>query len=278
VRAAFFDLDKTVIAKASIAAFGRPFRRGGLINRRVILRAVVGQLIFLHFGADEKRLARIRESMLALTKGWERDRVREIVRETLLEVIEPLIYAEALELMEEHRLAGDRVYLVSASPEEIVEPLAELLGVDGAISSVGEVDDEGRYTGRMAFYAYGPGKAEAMRELAARAGIDLAASSAYSDSATDLPMLEAVGHPVAVNADRPLAKVARERQWETRQFTKPVRLRDRMTVRTPVVTTSVALAAGAVVLLWRGRRARAAVRRRAGGPGTGLGLAPRSAA
>jgi len=278
VRAAFFDLDKTVIAKASIAAFGRPFRRGGLINRRVILRAVVGQLIFLHFGADEKRLARIRESMLALTKGWERDRVREIVRETLLEVIEPLIYAEALELMEEHRLAGDRVYLVSASPEEIVEPLAELLGVDGAISSVGEVDDEGRYTGRMAFYAYGPGKAEAMRELAARAGIDLAASSAYSDSATDLPMLEAVGHPVAVNADRPLAKVARERQWETRQFTKPVRLRDRMTVRTPVVTTSVALAAAAVVLLWRGRRARAAVRRRAGGPGTGLGLAPRSAA
>lgn len=278
MRAAFFDLDKTVIAKASIAAFGRPFRRGGLINRRVILRAVVGQLIFLHFGADEKRLARIRESMLALTKGWERDRVREIVRETLLEVIEPLIYAEALELMEEHRLAGDRVYLVSASPEEIVEPLAELLGVDGAISSVGEVDDEGRYTGRMAFYAYGPGKAEAMRELAARAGIDLAASSAYSDSATDLPMLEAVGHPVAVNADRPLAKVARERQWETRQFTKPVRLRDRMTVRTPVVTTSVALAAGAVVLLWRGRRARAAVRRRAGGPGTGLGLAPRSAA
>ena len=279
MRAAFFDLDKTVIAKASIAAFGRPFRRGGLINRRVVLRAVVGQLIYLQFGADEQRLARIRESMLALTKGWERDRVRQIVRETLLEVIEPLIYAEALELMEAHRLAGDRVFLVSASPEEIVEPLAELLGVDGSISSVGEVDDEGRYTGRMAFYAYGPGKAEAMRDLAAHSGIDLAASSAYSDSATDLPMLEAVGHPVAVNADRPLAKVARERDWETRQFTKPVRLRDRMTVRTPVVTTSLALAAGAILLVWRGRRSRAAARGRGGrGPTTGLGLAPRSAA
>ena len=152
--------------------------------------------------------------MLALTKGWDRDRVREIVRETLLETIEPIIYAEALELMEEHRRAGHRVYLVSASPEEIVLPLAELLGVDGAISSRAEVDDDGRYTGRMAFYAYGADKAEAMRELAARTGIDLAASTAYSDSATDLPMLEAVGHPVAVNADRPLARVARERGWE----------------------------------------------------------------
>ena len=274
MRAAFFDLDKTVIAKASIAAFGRPFRRGGLINRRVVVRAVIGQLIFLQFGADEHRLARIRESMLALTKGWERERVREIVRETLLEVIEPLIYAEALELMEAHRLAGDRVYLVSASPEEIVLPLAELLGVDGAISSVGEVDDDGRYTGRMAFYAYGPAKAEAIAALAARTGIDLAASAAYSDSATDLPMLEAVGRPVAVNADRPLARVAKERGWETRQFTKPVRLRDRMTVRTPVVTTSLALAAGAVVLLWHGHRVRA----RAALAAAGVGLPARSAA
>lgn len=261
MRAAFFDLDKTVIAKASVAAFGGPFRRGGLINRRVVLRAVVGQLIFLQFGADEERLFRIRESMLALTKGWERDRVREIVRETLLETVEPLIYNEALQLMEEHRIFGDRVYLVSASPEEIVLPLAELLGVDGAICSVAEVDGEGRYTGRMAFYAYGPSKAEAMRELAERTGIDLDGSSAYSDSATDIPMLETVGHPVAVNADRALARVARERGWETRQFTNPVRLRDRMTVRTPAVTTGVALAVGALLLLLRrGRKTRSAAR------------------
>ncbi len=257
MRAAFFDLDKTVIAKASIPAFGGSFRRGGLINRRVVLRAVVGQLIFLQFGADEKRLVRIRESMLALTKGWQRDQVRQIVRETLLETIEPIIYNEALELMEAHRIAGDRVYLVSASPEEIVQPLVELLGVDGAISSVAEIDDEGRYTGRLAFYAYGPDKAAAMVELAARTGIDLAASTAYSDSGTDLPMLEAVGHPVAVNPDRSLAKAAREREWEVRQFTKPVRLRDRMSVRTPVVTTSLALAVAVALLWWRGRRGRA---------------------
>jgi HAD superfamily hydrolase (TIGR01490 family) len=257
VKAAFFDLDKTVIAKASIAAFGRPFRRGGLINRRILLRAAISQLLFLQFGADEDRLARIRESMLALTKGWERDRVREIVRETLLETIEPLIYKEALELMEAHWRAGDRVYLVSASPEEIVLPLAELLGADGAVCSRGEVDEDGCYTGRMAFYAYGSAKAEAMAALAERHHLDLASSSAYSDSATDLPMLEAVGHPVAVNPDRPLAKIARERDWEVRQFTKPVRLRDRVTVRTPVLT-SIGLAVGAVVLLWRGRRARLA--------------------
>jgi HAD superfamily hydrolase (TIGR01490 family) len=259
VQAAFFDLDKTVIDRASIAAFGGPFRKGGLINRRVVARAVASQLIYLQLGADEERLAKVRETMLALTRGWDRDRVRDIVRETLLETIEPIIYAEALELMEQHRLAGDRVYLVSASPEEIVTPLAEMLGVDGAICSRGEVDEEGRYTGRMAFYAYGPDKAVAMRELAARCNIDLAHSTAYSDSATDIPMLETVGHPVAVNADRALAKVAKERGWETRQFTKPVRLRDRVTLAAPVATSLVL--AGAAVWIWRrGQRVRQSAR------------------
>ncbi len=208
MEAAFFDLDKTVIDRASIAAFGRPFLKGGLINRRLVARAAISQLIYLYFGADEERLGRVRESMLAVTKGWDRAQVRQIVRETMLQTMEPIMYAEALELMELHRAAGHRVYLVSASPEEIVLPLADLLGVDGAICSRGEVDEQGRYTGRMAFYAYGESKATAMRELAARTGIDLAASSAYSDSATDLPMLEAVGRPVAVNPDRALAKVA----------------------------------------------------------------------
>jgi len=258
VRAAFFDLDKTVIAKGSIPAFGRSLRRGGLVNRRVVLRALIGQLIYLHLGADEHRLSRIRESMLTLAKGWPRDRVREIVRETLLETVEPLIYNEALELMEAHHHAGDRVYLVSASPEEIVVPLAELLGADGAIASAGEVDDDGRYTGKMAFYASGSGKAEAIQALAARTGLDLTESWAYSDSATDLPMLETVGHPVAVNPDRALAKVARERGWETRQFTKPVRLRNRMTMRAPLLTTGLALGAGAAALWWSRRHARRA--------------------
>jgi HAD superfamily hydrolase (TIGR01490 family) len=250
VAAAFFDLDKTVIAKASIAAFGRPFRRGGLINRRVVARVITTELLYLHFGADEHRLTNIREAMLTLTRGWDRDQVRQIVRESLLETIEPVIYAEALELIEEHRRRGDRVYLVSASPEEIVQPLTEMLGVDGAICSRADVDADGKYTGSMAFYAYGEKKVEGILELARRTGIDLAESYAYSDSATDLPMLEAVGHPVVVNPDKALAKAARERDWQIMHFTKPVRLRDRMTLATPVVTTSLALA-GAAVVLWR---------------------------
>ena len=113
------------------------------------------------------------------------------------------------------------------------------------------MDDEGRYTGRMAFYAYGPEKATAMRALAERTGIDLAASSAYSDSATDLPMLEAVGRPVVVNPDRALAKVARERGWEVRTFIKPVRLRDRVGRTTPVVTTRPGRRPEPRFILWR---------------------------
>ncbi|HEY1466704.1 MAG TPA: HAD-IB family hydrolase [Acidimicrobiales bacterium] len=252
---AFFDLDKTVIAKASIAAFGGPFYRGGLINRRLVVRAVVSQLIYLHLGASEQKLARVRESMLTLTKGWDQTLIRQIVREALEETVEPIIYAEALDLIEEHRAAGRRVYLVSASPEEIVEPLAEHLGVDGCIATRAVVDDEGRYAGEMEFYAYGPFKADAMRELAEADGLDLSASYAYSDSYTDLPMLEAVGHPVVVNPDRVLAKVAKERAWEVMQFTKPVRLRDRVSVPSLPATAMVAgitLATSAAgVVAWR---------------------------
>ena len=138
-----------------------------------------------------------------------------IVRETLDEVVEPIIYAEALELIEQHQAAGRKTYIVSASPEEIVQPLAEYLGVDGAIASRAVVDLDGRYTGEMAFYAYGPFKAQAMRDVAVFEGIDLSASYAYTDSYTDVPMLEAVGHPVAVNPDRVLARLARDRGWES---------------------------------------------------------------
>ena len=196
MRAAFFDLDKTVIARASIVAFGGPLRRRGLVNRRTVARAVLGQLLFLWFGADEQKMAKIRESMLEVSAGWDRDEVRSIVEETLTEVIEPLIYAEAQSLIAAHRAQGDRIWLVSSAPEEIVEPLAAMLGVDGAIASRAEIDDEGRYTGKIEFYAQGEGKAIAIRELADSHHLDLEGSSAYSDSVTDLPMLEAVGHPV----------------------------------------------------------------------------------
>ena len=209
LEAAFFDLDKTVIAKASMVAFGRPFYNGGLINRRTVLRALYGELIYLHLGASEQKLNRIRESVLRLIKGWHRDRVREIVAEAIEEIIEPIIFAEAADLIDWHHDQGRLVVIVSASPEEIVTPLSRFLGADDCIASRARVDDEGRYTGTMQFYAFGSFKAEAMDVLAAQRGIDLAASYAYTDSYTDLPMLEAVGHPVAVNPDRVLNRYAR---------------------------------------------------------------------
>jgi HAD superfamily hydrolase (TIGR01490 family) len=255
IAAAFFDLDKTVIAKASMVAFGRSFYDEGLISRRLVLRGLWGQLVYMHLGASEQKLARMRESVLALTKGWEQERVRAIVREALEQVVEPIIYAEALELIQEHQAEGRPVFIVSASPEEIVQPLAEYLGVDGAIATQAEIDAEGRYTGGMHRYAYGPLKAEAMEALAAVEGIDLSESYAYSDSATDAPMLEVVGHPVAVNPDRALLKLAREREWEVRTFAHPVRLRDRMPVPPagPAAAVGGLVAAGvaAGVVLWR---------------------------
>ena len=128
----------------------------------------------------------------------------EIVAEAIEAIVEPIIFAEAADLIDWHHEQGRLVVIVSASPDEIVTPLSRFLGADDCIASKARVDDNGRYTGTMQFYAFGPFKAEAMDVLAAERGIDLAASYAYTDSYTDLPMLEAVGHPVAVNPDRVL--------------------------------------------------------------------------
>ncbi len=261
MEAAFFDLDKTVIAKASIAAFGRTFYRGGLISRSTIVRALASQFVYMHLGASEQKLAKVRESVLELTKGWDQQEVSRLVREALDDIVEPIIYAEALDLIEKHQAAGRLVYLVSASPEEIVRPLAGYLGARGSIASKAVVDADGRYTGEMAFYAYGPFKAEAMTEIADREGIDLSASYAYSDSYTDAPMLELVGHPVVVNPDRVLARLARERGWEVTAFTRPVRMRDRLPVPSGTAAATgaavVAVATGAAVFAWRfGQRPR----------------------
>jgi HAD superfamily hydrolase (TIGR01490 family) len=264
VEAAFFDLDKTVIARSSVLAFGRTFYREGLLSRRTIAKGLYAQVVFLLVGADERKMEKMRESMLALTRGWSRDHVASVVRETLEDVISPIVFAEALELFAEHRGAGRRVVIVSSAPVEVVEPLGEFLGVDRVIATRAEVDAEGRYTGRLEFYAYGPHKAEAIRELAAAEGIDLSRSYAYSDSVTDLPMLETVGHPCAVNPDRDLARLARERGWEIRTFRRPVRLRNRLPVPPKGPTIAVAATAAACGAglagwaLWRRLAARAA--------------------
>jgi HAD superfamily hydrolase (TIGR01490 family) len=243
--AAFFDLDKTVVAKSSTLAFGREFYREGLLTKTVVLKGAYAQLAYQLMGADENRMEKSRVALLELTKGWDAERIQRLVRETLQEVIDPLIYEEALELFEEHRRAGRELYLVSSSGVEVVRPLAEYLGVPNVIATRANVDDEGRYDGTLEYYCYGPGKVDGMMEVVEAEGLDLAGSYAYSDSITDLPMLEAVGHPVAVNPDKELREVAVERGWEIMDFRRPVALRSRLS-QLPKPPTEVVAGAGAL--------------------------------
>ena len=259
--AAFFDLDKTIIARSSALAFGRPFRAGGLINRRAALKAAYAQLVYLVAGADEDQMNRMRDHITEMCTGWDVQQVKEIVAETLFEIVDPLIYAEAADLIEEHKAADREVVIVSSSGEEVVAPIGELVGADRVIATRMVVED-GRYTGEVAFYAYGPAKAQAMRDLAEAAGYDLSDCYAYSDSITDLPMLEAVGHPTAVNPDRALRRAARERDWPVLVFNRPVSMRARLASlrapRRPMVGTAVGVGAAVAGLAWYAARRRSA--------------------
>jgi HAD superfamily hydrolase (TIGR01490 family) len=247
VRAAFFDLDKTVIAKSSLVAFGPEFHARGLLHRRTLVWAVLSQMMFMRFGADDEKLDKIRQSVLQITKGWDHLVVKQLVADTINEVIEPLIYEEALDLIDYHLAQGDEVWLVSMSPAEIVEPFAELLGITGAISSRATLDAQGKFTGEMEFFAQGENKAVAIRELALRRDIDLIESFAYSDSETDIPMLESVGHAYAVNPDRQLAKVAHDNQWPLLSFTHAVRAHDRSKSHTPFLLSAIVIGVAAVL-------------------------------
>lgn len=269
MEAAFFDLDKTIIAKSSVLAFGRSFYKEGLLSRRVIMRMIYGQMVYMLVGADDEKMERMREAMLVLTRGWEQSKVADIVRETMDDTIAPIVFAEAMELFGEHHAANRRVVIVSSSPAEIVRPLADFLGVDDFIATRASIDAEGRYTGDLAFYAYGTNKAEAIRSYAAREGIDLAGSFAYSDSVTDMPMLKLVGHPVAVNPDKELAREADKRGWETRNFRRTVQVHDRRAVPPPGPALAIGggvvlVGTGVGVVLWLRRR------RHGGAPTFGL--------
>jgi len=260
--AAFFDLDKTVIAKSSTLAFGKPFYRGGLVNRRAVLKSSFAQFVYLLQGADADSMDRMRDYLKALCAGWPVDQVNAIVAETLHELIEPMVYAEAVQLFGEHQAAGRDVVLVSSSGEEVVGPIGAMLGADHVIATRMVVQD-GRYTGEIAFYAYGEGKAQAVRELAAERGYDLAGCWAYSDSWTDRPLLEVVGHPVAVNPDKALRRHAVGAGWPVREFRRPVRMRAHLPrVPTPpgppLAYAGAALLAGVVGLGWWAARPRRA--------------------
>ncbi|MDP3968415.1 MAG: HAD family hydrolase [Nocardioides sp.] len=242
--AAFFDLDKTIIAKSSTLAFSKPFQAGGLISRRAVLRSAYAQFVYLVGGADHDQMEKMRQFMSQLCAGWDVATVREIVADTLHNIVDPLVYDEAVCLIDEHHLAGRDVVIVSTSGSEVVEPIGAMLGADRVVATRMEVVD-GKYTGEIDYYAYAENKATAIEELAATHGYDLDRCYAYSDSITDVHMLEVVGHPHAVNPDKELRRVAAERGWPILVFTRPVTLRSRLA---PVAKpTLAALAVGGIV-------------------------------
>ncbi|WP_310961523.1 HAD family hydrolase [Nocardioides terrisoli] len=240
--AAFFDLDKTIIAKSSTLAFSREFQAGGLITRGAVLRSAYAQFVYLVGGADHDQMEKMRQFMSQLCAGWDVQTVREIVADTLHHTVDPLVYDEAVSLIEQHHAAGRDVIIVSTSGSEVVEPIGEMLGADHVVATRMAVEG-GKYTGEIRFYAYAENKAKAITDLARKRGYDLARSYAYSDSITDVTMLEAVGHPHAVNPDKDLRKIARERGWPVLVFEKPVALRSRMRLP-PAKPTLAALALG----------------------------------
>jgi HAD superfamily hydrolase (TIGR01490 family) len=215
--AAFFDLDRTLLSRSSALALAGSFRRRGLISRGQLARAAAWQVLFAMRGANEEAVRRASEDGMAILAGFRVDDMKELVREAMEPVLKPLVYKEPLELVKVHRERGEPVWIVSATLQEVIDEVARELGFDGAIGSTCEIVD-GVYTGRSEHARYGGRKADGLRELAAARGYDLAASTAYSDSHTDLPFLEAVGNPVVVNPDAELRRIARDRDWPVLEF------------------------------------------------------------
>ena len=211
--AAFFDLDRTLIRSSSALALAPAFRRRGIISRRQLVQAAAWQLLFAARGASHQAVRRAAEDGLVVLRGHTPEELSDLVAEAMETVLRPLVYAESVELVERHRSRGEPVYIVSATLQEIVEAIARDLDFDGAFGTRCEVVD-GRYTGRALRALHAEAKAAAIREL----DLDLDACTAYSDSHTDLPFLEAVGHPVAVNPDRALRRTAAARGWPVLEF------------------------------------------------------------
>ena len=217
--AAVFDVDNTMIRGASIYFFGKGMAGRGLITTSDLLRFGWQQLAFRVRGSENPDdVAEARDKALGLVAGKS---VAEIVaygEEIYDELMERRIWSGTRALAQQHLDVGQRVWLVTATPVELARIIAARLGLTGALGTVSEVED-GRYTGRLVGEPlHGPAKAEAVRALAEREGLDLSRCTAYSDSHNDVPMLEAVGHAVAVNPDATLREAARDRGWDVRDF------------------------------------------------------------
>jgi HAD superfamily hydrolase (TIGR01490 family) len=217
--AAFFDLDKTLMEGSSAFQFARVAYRNGMLSRRQLARDIWANVKFRLEGSTDEATAELRERIFESLAG---QRVVDLQRLTpgVLAGVLPRLYGQMLQVAWEHQDAGRPVFIVTAASQEMAEILAHVLHFDGGIGSRSEVRD-GVYTGRPAGpFTYREGKAEAIREVARERGIDLADSYAYSDSESDLPMMRAVGHPVAVNPDTELYRVAREEGWQVMRFDK----------------------------------------------------------
>jgi HAD superfamily hydrolase (TIGR01490 family) len=253
--AAFFDLDKTIIARSSALAFTTPFAKAGLLTKSALLRNLIAQTLFTIGGADHDKTERLRIQLSKMVEGWSSEQVSEIVEETLHRFIEPIIYAEAADLIDEHHRAGREVVIVSSSAIEIVAPIGEMLGADEIIATRLKIVD-GHYTGEIEYYAYAEAKAEAIRELAAGKGYDLSQCFAYSDSSTDIPMLETVGYPSVVNPDLALRKLAVANGWGICTFRRTVPLRERYQFERPAMATALGVSAVSLLAFALARRHR----------------------
>jgi HAD superfamily hydrolase (TIGR01490 family) len=236
--AAFFDLDKTLMAGSSGMQFARVAARAGVVSRRQLWTWAVEHLRYRLRGTTDQRTNDVLQVARDLITGVPEKTIARMGPEVMAAIL-PRVYPQMLEEVHAHQDAGRPCFIVSAAGNDVVESLAAVLGMEGGIGTRYEVDPEGEFTGRLEGpFVYGPGKVTAMEEFARTHDIDLATSFAYSDSLSDLPMLRAVGNPVAVNPDPPLAAIAREEEWQTLRFE---RLGRRLTA---VAVTVIATVAG----------------------------------
>ena len=217
--AAFFDVDNTMMRGASIYHFARGLATRGMFNTRDLVKFAIGQAVFRVRGAENpEHIAVARETALAFVAGAKVDDVVRLGEEIYDEVMADRIWAGTRALAQSHLDRGQRVWLVTATPVELARVIAQRLGLTGALGTVAESKD-GIYTGRLVGdLLHGPAKAEAVRALARREGLDLTRCTAYSDSANDLPMLSLVGHPVAINPDSELREHAKKHDWPIKDF------------------------------------------------------------
>lgn len=221
--AAFFDLDRTLIAGASTFVFGWVAWRRGMVGTMELLGDAKTAISFRLTGGSDDQPDMVRERILDAVRGRHREELTAL-NDDLLPRLLKSVRPETRQVVERHHEAGRDTYIVSASPIEIVEPLASALGMTGAIATESEVVD-GVYTGRLlSEFCYGPGKVNRVRRLTEENGYDLRLCYAYSDSRSDLPLLELVGHPVAVNPDGVLRKVARSRNWPMVHFARKAKI------------------------------------------------------